>query len=1428
MADETLRFGIALDTTDFKSALKGLEQGLEQAGEAGRKAFDNAIKEKYETVVVFNADASQVGVVLNKTSKLEQQIERERQKALRKRDSDEKKAASEREREQKQLAKEREKENKALEAAAKRIQQEQAKLIQQEADRLNRQREIRNNWAKTLQDFKEYSAIQKGSLTQVSSELAFQKEKLNNLVRGTEEYKKQLAIVQQLQNQKQIQLLGPQGVQAQAFDALVEGFSKAVFIGQQLVTVTGGIINAFNTLFEVAAKLQNIQLTFQSIGVGASGANAALQESQRIALGLGVEINTVRDAYAKLSPVILATGGSLTNVSAVTEALSSRFVAFGKSAEESRRIMNGVIQAFGKGKLQAEELTQQIGEADPAFKTDLAGAIGVTVAKLEEMVKNGEVNSAMLMKVLPLLGKSAELYGRLGNSALSAVAALREGNAVLPQVQAQIANLNQLNLEGLAQAFQPALLAILEVQAAFTDFVSSFMEGATFTFLVEVFNNMAQTISVVVQSVLYLADGVTLFLNVAFGIIDWADQLFPITETLAVAILGIGAALAAIGIQAAIAQFVTFTGAISAITGPMAAFLGSLFTANGAMALFVKGLIAKTGASYADAVATGALTLALNGIIATVGGAIAKFVLLTGTIIAKTVAVIGATAANFSLAGALTAVAAAGAAVLTVLAPFVLPLLAIAGVVVAVKFAWDQHNKTLEEGKKQIENTDKAIQAMNKDVKEAGGAVDVMASAQDRASKAGLSLSGYNQQVSNTTKAITESAGKYSSALESNIGALERKVAASDGSKKSDEENLKIGKALIANIDGQIASYNQKIAQYEAVKEAGGKLTAEEQKQYEVLKSTVEALTAKRDSLTQLVPSLQAATGATTDLTDAAKELQDELKLLETATKDYFSQLKDEEKASFEATKEGYKAIRDEQKKQSDARIENLQKEKEASKTSFDEQIKGIEKTKSAYIRAHDERLKQIEREKQAIQAQYDKTIANIQLVIQAENIRHQGAIANIDAEVSRINAYYDARVEGIRKADAEDAAASNRRIQELENQKRAIEEEDARREEQKRKEEERAALEKTARESKDKDERDAAIKRLAEIDAEEKREAEKQAKLDAIDKQIADEQARRAEEERKNKEKEAKEEENRKFFLHEQEKARAHENNKNETNLAKLKKENDEAELKRKNELAELDRQVAALKEEREKKELEWTQQIDKLKEESKAKELAYDKKIAEEKAKDKRDQEAYDAAVRKLEKEHKARMKYLEEEEKKRLDEIKKKQNDILKILGEKTKEASDYAAQVERAEAAQLRLNNAIRNQPKRGANKFAGGTVSGGTTYTVNELGQEGFLTRSGVLSTIDAPAWGQWKAPGAGTVIPAHVMAGLNIPKGGVPVNAVASGNTDGASGLLGALRGALSGNVSRVTNNVTISSDKPVSDASRMMVEMSKMRLRKR
>jgi len=287
--------------------------------------------------------------------------------------------------------------------------------------------------------------------------------------------------------------LGPIVGAGKALNEIVNTFQSLSIVVGQLTAPIIALSNALN-------DIQQIDLTFKGIGAGPADISKVFADSSAIALKYGVNLKTVREGFTQLSPVILASGGTMDDVSEITSALSSRFATFGLSADKSKRVMNGVIQAFGKGKLMAEELTQQISEADPAFKTDLANAIGVTVSQLGEMVKAGEITSQVLIDVIPLLGKSSTYFGGLGNSATSAVMALARGQATIEQVKNQLATLNQLNLEGFARLFQPLLGAFLQVQAAVTDFIANLRGLESTKFVINIINNLATTLATVVTA----------------------------------------------------------------------------------------------------------------------------------------------------------------------------------------------------------------------------------------------------------------------------------------------------------------------------------------------------------------------------------------------------------------------------------------------------------------------------------------------------------------------------------------------------------------------------------------------------------------------------------------------------------------------------------------------------------------------------------------------------------------------------------------------------------------------------------------------------------------------------------------------------------------------------------------------------------------
>ena len=124
-------------------------------------------------------------------------------------------------------------------------------------------------------------------------------------------------------------------------------------------------------------------------------------------------------------------------------------------------------------------------------------------------------------------------------------------------------------------------------------------------------------------------------------------------------------------------------------------------------------------------------------------------------------------------------------------------------------------------------------------------------------------------------------------------------------------------------------------------------------------------------------------------------------------------------------------------------------------------------------------------------------------------------------------------------------------------------------------------------------------------------------------------------------------------------------------------------------------------------------------------------------------------------------------------------------------------------------------------KREPHLFTGGPMSAGQTAVVNELGKEAFLTASGKLSMINSPAWGKWRAPEAGTVIPAHLARQLDIPAGGVNLNKAAGSNARFAARGGGIVSG---GDV--FNQSVTVQAANPVQAANNLMVEMTRLRRR--
>ena len=175
-----------------------------------------------------------------------------------------------------------------------------------------------------------------------------------------------------------------------------------------------------------------------------------------------------------------------------------------------------------------------------------------------------------------------------------------------------------------------------------------------------------------------------------------------------------------------------------------------------------------------------------------------------------------------------------------------------------------------------------------------------------------------------------------------------------------------------------------------------------------------------------------------------------------------------------------------------------------------------------------------------------------------------------------------------------------------------------------------------------------------------------------------------------------------------------------------------------------------------------------------------------------------------------------------------------------------ASSIRSMVSTSRQVASNMERAANAAARAARSNWAGGPVEGGGNYIVNDLGPELFMSKSGKLSEIKAPAFGNWRAPSDGTIIPAHISNDIRNAQAAMDVDMdLRNGARDGAAGPRKSQKLASQGpNYQRqmvnelknlgnaaggTVNNVTVTSDRPVGDAQRLLLEVQRLnRFRRR
>lgn len=200
-----------------------------------------------------------------------------------------------------------------------------------------------------------------------------------------------------------------------ANDNLFSGFTRlqGVIAGVRsaffLLAGAGGVGLVARSLFEAGTQLQRFDVSFAAATGSVKEGIEELGFVKRLSSDLGVSFLSTASAYQKFSAAVQGTSLAGEQAQKIFTAFSGASRVLGHSADDTRLVFLALEQMVSKGKVSTEELRRQLGERLPGAFRLAAEAMGVTTAKLDEMLRAGEITAD---EFLPkLAAKVQEVYG---------------------------------------------------------------------------------------------------------------------------------------------------------------------------------------------------------------------------------------------------------------------------------------------------------------------------------------------------------------------------------------------------------------------------------------------------------------------------------------------------------------------------------------------------------------------------------------------------------------------------------------------------------------------------------------------------------------------------------------------------------------------------------------------------------------------------------------------------------------------------------------------------------------------------------------------------------------------------------------------------------------------------------------------------------
>ncbi len=424
------------------------------------------------------------------------------------------------------------------------------------------------------------------------------------------------------------------------------GVAFALFeIGKGIATIVGPAI--------AAAESVNKFITSINAVSNSNLGNRLFKELSDDALKTGVAFSTIEKSAKSFAIAANASGLSANQLSRTFTDLNIGFRGAGLGADETKRAFTALEQIMSKGKIQAQELVVQLGNAVPGALSLAAKAAGTTTAGLQQMAQAG-----LLLPndfVVKFGAELARAFGPAFNEQLRTVTVqLGVMNAVFERFLQAVGGGQVIGLmKGFADALRGVndILKLVSPALNVLGAVIGDLVGGAFSFLGGVLTGIAQAFTTagdVIQlvatafaaagaasgayisnltAVIAVVDGlkggfqlvgegiqitIDAFNRAKTALIDWVNS----TTLGANVLLGLNATLNALGIviSTAVQHFQGLGQTVGLFVGILAVLGVGYLTASAASSLFLKVTGATTLSMGAATVAAGALSFAMSAI----------------------------------------------------------------------------------------------------------------------------------------------------------------------------------------------------------------------------------------------------------------------------------------------------------------------------------------------------------------------------------------------------------------------------------------------------------------------------------------------------------------------------------------------------------------------------------------------------------------------------------------------------------------------------------------------------------------------------------------------------------------------------------------------------------------------------------------------